>query len=82
MNIEQFKDYEQILDTQENLIKQLNATKEKRNKIVEQFKQDKNYDEFDNQLFLLEIEVQSITKKMQENFEKIKKLQSELNDNQ
>ena len=78
MNENQFKEYEEVLDIQQGLILKLNGLKEKRNQLLEEVKKDKDMDKFDKQVFALELEAEALLTKMQENFERIKKLQAEL----
>lgn len=79
MTEQQLKEYEEILDVQNNLISKLNAVKQRRDNALETYKKDKNMLQFDNAIFELELESQLLLEKMQENFERIKSFQAKIN---
>lgn len=78
MNENQFKEYEKVLDIQQQLILRLNALKEKRSALLAQVKKDKDMDKFDKEVFEMELEAEMLLTKMEENFQRIQKLQAEL----
>lgn len=79
MTEQQLKEYEEILDVQNNLISKLNAVKQRRDNALETYKKDKNMLQFDNAIFELQLESQLLLEKMQENFERIKSFQAKIN---
>ena len=78
MTDKQLKEYNQILDTQYGLTQQLKKLKEERVVMLNQFKQNKNFEQLDKKLFELEVKAEMLFNQLQDCYNKAKALKGEI----